>query len=427
MLQKFWFDFITDFMLIFPSFVISVFMERRKEYFRRFMITLGGAIAIVLVMAANGLSYREVWYVMLILHLYSFLVFEICNNLPFRSILYCKIWSTALYYFELQLPICFSIIFPGISKDIFFICVHIIGMFIITGIGFIIFRKVSSRSIEQVSWSEIVLALVITIFAVITGRLFYINYSESDTKSIMYLYQLVSMLFVLLTLYLQLYIHINLKEKREMQYRENIWEMEKKYFRIRKEEIDLVNHKCHDLKHQIAALKFEKDEKRFNEIIADLQKAVMIYDTSIKTDNVALKMLLIDKQNKFKEDKIVFRCVVDGIPEEIMDVSDLYILLGNALDNAYDSVINLDESRRKIDLLMVRDGNFIRIKIQNPYDGEINMENNIPVSTKGKNHGYGFHSMKKILSKYRGNFVVETDNNIFSIKILIPYAKPIVQ
>lgn len=68
-------------------------------------------------------------------------------------------------------------------------------------------------------------------------------------------------------------------------------EDDSKQFQIEKDIIDLINVKCHDLKHQISALNgvIPPDE------VKALQETVNIYDSIFKTGNHALDIVLTNR------------------------------------------------------------------------------------------------------------------------------------
>ena len=68
-----------------------------------------------------------------------------------------------------------------------------------------------------------------------------------------------------------------------------------KQFEERKEQIDLINRKCHDLKHQIAALEFISDKKEYEQSIREMKDAVQMYDEDLHTGNLALETIIKEK------------------------------------------------------------------------------------------------------------------------------------
>ena len=57
--------------------------------------------------------------------------------------------------------------------------------------------------------------------------------------------------------------------------------------------MDIINIKCHDLKHQIGMLE-NMDSSERKEAIKELQRAVIIYDSIIKTGNDTLDLIRHD-------------------------------------------------------------------------------------------------------------------------------------
>lgn len=106
-----------------------------------------------------------------------------------------------------------------------------------------------------------------------------------------------------------------------------------------------------------------------------------------------------------------------------MDPVDLYTVFGNALDNAIESVKQLENREmRMIDVLVYVRQQFLMINIMNPIGNRVEFEGELPVSTKTKNgyHGFGLKSIRHTVGKYNGFMKIDTAENIFSLKILMP-------
>ena len=112
--------------------------------------------------------------------------------------------------------------------------------------------------------------------------------------------------------------------------------------KISAENIAFINMKCHDLKYQIAAIKkISGGEQAEN--IQELEKAVSVYDLSLKTGNETLDNLLFERSILWDKYHINFTCIADGSQLDFIIPSDIYSLFGNALDNAIESVRLIDE------------------------------------------------------------------------------------
>jgi len=192
-------------------------------------------------------------------------------------------------------------------------------------------------------------------------------------------------------------------------------------YEFSRENIEMINRKAHDLKHQIRALEQVSDEERRKQL-RQTRKAIDFYDAVVKTGNEALDTLLTEKSVYCSNRSIRLSCTVSTKQLEKIGLVDLYTLLGNAIDNAIESVDKLEEEKRLISLTIRDQGKMLYLQVDNYYDGVIEMEEGLPVTTKQDkdNHGYGVKSMKMIVDRYRGTMRVHTEGQIFSLQILIP-------
>ena len=115
--------------------------------------------------------------------------------------------------------------------------------------------------------------------------------------------------------------------------------------------------------------------------------------------------------------------VADGAALDFMDVMDISNLFGNALDNAIEGTAKVaDPERRLIHLSVARQKGFAAIRIENCYDGELQFENGLPVTTKadGRYHGFGVKSIQNTAAKYGGTATITTHDGWFELRVLIP-------
>lgn len=192
---------------------------------------------------------------------------------------------------------------------------------------------------------------------------------------------------------------------------------EREQYRISKETIEIINEKCHDLKHQIAFLREDRSDKN----IAEIEKAVMIYDSTVKTGSSVLDILLTEKKLQCSSKNIKLTTVVNGKLLEFMDEMEVYSLFGNALSNAIESVSGLPQEMRHVALTVKQVGDMCSIHVENPYAGEIRFSDGLPQTTKDKNwHGFGMRSMNRIVTSYGGVMTVTAENGLFTLDLLLP-------
>ena len=202
------------------------------------------------------------------------------------------------------------------------------------------------------------------------------------------------------------------------------------YYELSKEHISIINRKCHDLKHQLKVLRNVSDEER-NEYIAEAEKSILFYQNLIYTDNEALNTILAEKGLFCSENDINFNCSIDDVDLSSIRVSDLYSLLGNAIDNAIEYVKKQnDPAMRSISLRMTKNGTFIGIQISNPITEEDALsyqkikqksEGNLLYSTKKSKayHGFGLKSIRYIAEKYDGHMEYSAEDGLFILQIIL--------
>lgn len=204
-----------------------------------------------------------------------------------------------------------------------------------------------------------------------------------------------------------------------------LWQQKEQY-QISKETIDLINHKCHDLKHQVRAIRAIQGEEEREAYLKEIEESVQIYDSIVHTGNEILDVILTEKSLLCKKYGISINCVADGVLLSFMDPVDLYALLGNALDNAIEALKKIPrEKGRAIDIMLYEKRGFIVLQIINPVTWEVSFHNGLPVSTKEKNgyHGFGVKSMQHLAEKYGGFMTTEMKDGCFCLLILLPSGK----
>lgn len=201
-----------------------------------------------------------------------------------------------------------------------------------------------------------------------------------------------------------------------------LYRNQKEQYQLSKENIALINQKCHDLKHQIRALRNAKKEE-LDRYLGEIEESVEIYEAIVKTGNDVLDTILTEKSLYCKKHGIQVTCVTDGSQMGFIDTIDLYAILGNAMDNAIEAVGKIREKeKRQIDVMIHRQHNFLVMNIMNPMAEQLVYEDGIPLTTKKdkRSHGFGLRSIRQILKKYDGFLTVSEEDGCFSLKMLIP-------
>ena len=229
--------------------------------------------------------------------------------------------------------------------------------------------------------------------------------------------------FALIIMQFGILLQKNLSDELDVVYR--MWRQEKRQFEISKETIDLINLKCHDLRHQIHTIR-TADTIDPN-VLQELEDGISIYDSIVKTGNQSLDIILTEKSLYCKSNDIQISYIIDGARLSFMRDTDVYSLFGNLLDNAIHAVLSLPADMRYIGLTIRAENQLLSINSHNYFSGVLQMENGMPLSMNKNTgyHGFGVKSMTMIVHQYSGDISFEAEDQVFNLNILIPIPRDV--
>ena len=190
-----------------------------------------------------------------------------------------------------------------------------------------------------------------------------------------------------------------------------------------RESIEVLNMKYHDMKHQIAMLREMNDSEQIAAFLDRMEADIKAYELQNKTGNSVLDTLLTSKSIQCDKHGITMIVVADGTLLDFMDAVDICSIFGNALDNAIEAAMKLEDREKKlIHINVSRFKSFVTIRIENYFNGSLRNEGGVFMTTKknDKDHGYGIKSINYTVEQYDGVVDIKVNDNWFEIKILIP-------
>jgi sensor histidine kinase regulating citrate/malate metabolism len=125
---------------------------------------------------------------------------------------------------------------------------------------------------------------------------------------------------------------------------------------------------------------------------------------------------------KSKEADIPFRCTASIKKELSISDTDLCIVLSNALENAIEACERLDPLVNPFVSVDVKSMNGqLLIKIENTYNGHLEVADNRYVSTKDDAaHGIGMRNIQKVVESYDGYLKIEHNDLFFTFLAAFP-------
>lgn len=193
--------------------------------------------------------------------------------------------------------------------------------------------------------------------------------------------------------------------------------------------IEAINVKCHDLRHQIRHLEERGCNPSANpSALADIAHEVDIYDSTVRTGNDALDTILTEKRLLCGREGITLSVVADGHALDFMSAADIYSLFGNALDNAIEAVELLsNEEERSISVIVRKAAGAASIHVENRFAAQgaprIGADG-VPLTHKADrtSHGFGVRSMRLTVERYGGTLATLVQGDTFHVNAVIPPA-----
>lgn len=278
-------------------------------------------------------------------------------------------------------------------------------------------------SFEQKNFELIAVIVVILISSVIFSSVTTYYSIDNFDKGYIILSYLYNIFCTVLAVYIQFGFSRRKKLQEDYETVNKLWEQQKLQYEQSKANINFINLKCHDLKHQIRTI--GRRSEIDSDTLKEMESIISIYDSNVKTDNEALDTILTEKSLQCGRHNIQLSCIADGKGLSFMANTDLYSLFGNLIDNAIEAVENLPDDKRTISLSVKVVRSMVYINIYNYFSGELRFDGKLPQTTKADkvNHGFGMKSIQFICDKYGGEISISARNNIFTLNIVLPVQK----
>ena len=200
-----------------------------------------------------------------------------------------------------------------------------------------------------------------------------------------------------------------------------LWRQDRAQFESVKANMDVINMKCHDLKHILDKI----EGKLTGAEAASLREAIQFYDANIKTGNEVLDVVLCEKAMTCQKSGISFSCMADGGRLDFLTPVQTYSLFGNIIDNAVEAVKPLPLEERVISLSCWEEKDSLVVEESNYFSGRLELDHGLPATSKGDSsrHGFGTKSIQYIAAQHGGTMDIRVADNMFFLTIRFPLGK----
>lgn len=202
------------------------------------------------------------------------------------------------------------------------------------------------------------------------------------------------------------------QERHKAELAEHHYAMQKEYyqqFHAQQEDTKALWHDISKYMKAMQVLTVENYAKEAQEVSAQVQTLIDSIDGVVDVNNRVVSVILNEYAVAAKELNVKMTMNVQIPPEIFVTAADLYILIGNTIDNALDACSELDENKRKIDLQLRTHNDILFYQLSNPYS------DNHKKRKRNQYHGYGLKNVCKCVERYNGTLSTDDSDGTFCV------------
>lgn len=176
----------------------------------------------------------------------------------------------------------------------------------------------------------------------------------------------------------------------------------------------------HDFRHQLIVISELVNQKEYGRLEQYVHKYIENVETEVKLYSYSAAVNSVISYFQSMCDRKGIRTEFSvSLPNSLpISDQDLCILLGNLLENAIEASENITDPYICMKIRQTA-ANILAVKSVNLYRGTVRTENGRYFSSKRAGVGQGLESIRIIAQKYQGMMEVLTDQNLFTVKVLL--------
>ena len=345
----------------------------------------------------------------------------LCTDINKKGALYCAVWSLLIaqcayeswcflelqftrYGHPLNMASPWAVLVQLLSGAVFFAAVYIL-----------LARQLPYKGEYNIGPRQLFSAFFIGILFMVQAAVLD-NARAEQTPLSLTVTILIGQFYFITLLYFQSELFKKSAMEKEMSELNLLYERQRQQYQVARQNVQIINRKCHELKVQIADLRRLQPDEATTRSLDEAEQAARMYDANAATGNEVLDVVLTEKSLLCEAQRIRLNCVADGTCLAAIEPGDLYALFSNLLDQAIDAAAQQQNDRRMIDLLVCRRQGFAVINVIGPaLSGS--------QSDHGRRHSYELKVARRVVQKYSGTMATEPRGELFAVKIVLPLTR----
>ncbi len=197
---------------------------------------------------------------------------------------------------------------------------------------------------------------------------------------------------------------------------------QKEYYKALSQKFQEEKKARHDFRHAVMAVRSYIDADDKDGLVQYCEKLLenSMYGTDIPFSGNSVADGILYRYSLMAKDNNVRLEITGSVGNDVIEDMDMCVLLGNALENAFEACLRVQEDECRIGVRIEESVELLSITISNTFDGKINKRKEQILSRKRANEpGIGLQSIRAICEKYSGTMHVTYDEKEFNIMMLL--------
>lgn len=213
-----------------------------------------------------------------------------------------------------------------------------------------------------------------------------------------------------------------LTERAKLQQENDLLTMERKRYEEMRSYMDFTRALRHDFRQHIFVMSELSESERIPELKAYISQLAENAGKGYKSfcANGAVDAIASHYDRLADEDGVKISWRLE-LPHTLpVKETEYCAILGNLIENALKAVKTLSQEKRKVNVISsMLSGAMLGLSVDNEYEGTITLNRNGLPESCLEGHGMGLISVMNTVNHYGGSINISTENNIFSVDIIL--------